>query len=41
MNTRYAREYTMFAHAEILHSWREQWPGNQCELESSITGEVG
>jgi hypothetical protein len=41
MNTRSAREYTMFALAWLLRTWREQRPGNQGEYDSSVTGKVG
>jgi hypothetical protein len=36
-----AREHTMFAPAQLLRNWRKQRPSNQCELESSVTREVG
>jgi hypothetical protein len=38
MNTRSAREYTMFAPAQLLRNWSEQWPSNQYDLDSSFTG---
>jgi hypothetical protein len=38
MNTRSAREYTMFATAQPM---REQRPSNEGDLGSSVTGEVG
>jgi hypothetical protein len=41
MNTRSAREYTMFAHAQLLRNSREQGLRNQGDLDSSITGEGG
>jgi hypothetical protein len=41
MNTRSAREYTMFAPAQLLRNWREQRPSNQGDLDSSVTGETG
>jgi hypothetical protein len=41
MNTRSAREYTMFAPAQLLRHWREQRRSNQGDLDSSVTVEVG
>jgi hypothetical protein len=41
MNTDSAHEYTMFAPAKLLHKWGEQWPSNQGNLDSSVTGEFG
>jgi hypothetical protein len=41
MNTRSDHEYTMFAPAQLLRSWREQRPSSQCDLDSSVTGVVG
>jgi hypothetical protein len=41
MNTHSAREYIMFAHAQLLSNWREQRPSNKGDLESSVTGESG
>jgi hypothetical protein len=41
MNTRSAREYTMFASVRGLRSWREQRPSNECDVDSSVTREVG
>jgi hypothetical protein len=40
MNTRSAREYIMFAPAQLLRNWCEQRPSNQGNLDSSVTGEV-
>jgi hypothetical protein len=40
MNTLPAREYTMFASAQLLRNWREQRPSNQGDFDSSVTGEV-
>jgi hypothetical protein len=40
MNTRYAREYAMFAPAQLLR-WSKQRPSNQGDLDSSVTGKVG
>jgi hypothetical protein len=40
MNTRSAREYTMFAPAPILRNWLEQRPSNMGDLGWSIRGEV-
>jgi hypothetical protein len=33
MNTRSAREYTMFPPAELLRNWREQRPSNYGDLD--------
>jgi hypothetical protein len=41
MNTRSAREYTVFAATQLLLKWREQWPSNKGDLDSNVTGEVG
>jgi hypothetical protein len=41
MNTRSAREYTMFAPAQLLRNWREQRPSNKGDLDSSVTGRMG
>jgi hypothetical protein len=41
MNTRHAREYTMFAPTQPLCCWREQRPSNQADLDSCVTGEDG
>jgi hypothetical protein len=38
MNTRSAREYTMFAPAQLLRSWSEQRPSNKNGLDSSVAG---
>jgi hypothetical protein len=40
MNTSSAREYIMFAPAQDLHNWHEQWPSNQGDLDLSVTGDV-
>jgi hypothetical protein len=32
---------TMFGPAQLLLNWGEQWPSNQGELDSSVTGEAG
>jgi hypothetical protein len=37
----FAREYTMFAPAQLLRNWSEQRPSNKDDLDSSVTGEVG
>jgi hypothetical protein len=37
MNTRSAREYTMFAAAQLLRNWREQRPSSHGHLDSSVT----
>jgi hypothetical protein len=31
----------MFAPAQLLRNWREQWPRNQDDLDSSVMVEVG
>jgi hypothetical protein len=41
MSTRSAREYTMFAPAQVLRNWHEQRPSNQDYPDSSVIGEVG
>jgi hypothetical protein len=42
MNTRSAREYTMFALAQLLRNWLEQGPSNKVDLDSNVTvGGVG
>jgi hypothetical protein len=41
MNTRSTREYNLLAPAQLLRSWREQWPSNQDDLDLSATGEAG
>jgi hypothetical protein len=41
MNTRFAREYTMFAPAQLLRNWGEQLPSNQGDLDSSVMGRLG
>jgi hypothetical protein len=41
MNTRSAREYTVFASAQLLRNWREQRPSSQGDVNSSVTGEAG
>jgi hypothetical protein len=41
VNTRCAREYTMFTPAQLLRNWREQRPSNQDDLDSSVSVEVG
>jgi hypothetical protein len=41
MNTRSAREYTMFAPAQLLRNWYEQWPNIKGDLDPSVTVEVG
>jgi hypothetical protein len=41
MDTRSAREHTMFAPAQFLRSWREKRPSNKDDLESSVKEEVG
>jgi hypothetical protein len=41
MNTRSAREYTMFAPAQLLRNWREQRPSNNGDLDSRVAGEIG
>jgi hypothetical protein len=33
-----ARQYTMTASAQLWRSWREQRPGKQGDLDSSVTG---
>jgi hypothetical protein len=30
----------MFASAQLLHNWHEQWPRNQGDLDLSVMGEV-
>jgi hypothetical protein len=40
MNTRSAREYTIFAPAQLLRIWREQRPSNKDDLDSNVTGDV-
>jgi hypothetical protein len=40
-NTRSAREYTMFAPAQLLRKRFEQRPSKQDDLDSSFTGKVG
>jgi hypothetical protein len=40
MNTRSAREYSMFTPAQLLRNRREQRPSKQLNLDSSITGYV-
>jgi hypothetical protein len=40
MNTRSAREYTIFAPARLL-CWHEQRPSNKGDFDSSVTGDVG
>jgi hypothetical protein len=39
-HTRSAREYIMFASAQTLRNWREQWPSNKGNHDSKATGEV-
>jgi hypothetical protein len=39
--TRSTRDYTTFAHAQLLRNWREQRPSSQGDLDSSVTGEIG
>jgi hypothetical protein len=41
MNTRSAREYTMFVPTQVLRNWRKQRPNNMGDFDSSVTGEVG
>jgi hypothetical protein len=41
MNTRSAREYTIFAPAQFLRNWCRQRPSNRNDLDSSVTREVG
>jgi hypothetical protein len=41
MNTCSAREYTMFAPAQLLLIWSEQRPSIKGDLDSSVTGTVG
>jgi hypothetical protein len=41
MNTRSAREYTMFAPEHLLRNWREQRPSNQSGRNSNVTGGWG
>jgi hypothetical protein len=41
MNTRSAREYVMFASAQLLSNWRDQRPSNQDDLDSTVTGKAG
>jgi hypothetical protein len=41
MNKRSAREYTMFAPAQLLRNRREQRPSKQSDLDSSATRKVG
>jgi hypothetical protein len=41
MNTRSARENTMFAPAQLLCNWREKRPNKEGNFDSSATGEVG
>jgi hypothetical protein len=36
-----AHEVTIFASAHVLHNCREQRPRNKCNVESSVTDEVG
>jgi hypothetical protein len=40
MNTRCAREYTMFAHARILRNWHEQRPSIYGDLDTNVMGDV-
>jgi hypothetical protein len=41
MNTRSAREYTMFVPAHLLRNWRERRSSNQSDLDSSVTRKAG
>jgi hypothetical protein len=41
MNTRFAREHTMIAPAQLLRNWREQRPSNQSDFDSIVTWAVG
>jgi hypothetical protein len=41
MNTRSAREYTIFVLSQLVRNWREQRPSNKRDLNSSDTGKVG
>jgi hypothetical protein len=41
MNTRSAREYNMFAPAQILRNRLEQRPSNKGDLDSSFMGKDG
>jgi hypothetical protein len=41
MNTCSAHEYIMFASTQLLRSWHEQWPCNQCDFDMSVMGEIG
>jgi hypothetical protein len=41
MNTRSAREYIMFAPAQLLRNWPEQRPSNKGDLDSSLGGGGG
>jgi hypothetical protein len=38
MNTRSAREYTMFAPAKLFRKWREQRPSNRGDLDPERHG---
>jgi hypothetical protein len=38
MNTRFAREYTMFAPTQLLRNWFEQRPSNKVDVDSTVTG---
>jgi hypothetical protein len=40
MNTQYAHKHIMFSPAQLLCNWHEQWPNNQGDLDSSVTGEI-
>jgi hypothetical protein len=40
MNTRSAREYTVFTPAQFLCNWYEQRPSNQGDFSSTATGKV-
>jgi hypothetical protein len=35
---RSAREYTMFARAQLMHNWHEQRPSNKGDFDSSVKG---
>jgi hypothetical protein len=41
INTRSAREYSMFAPAQLLRNRPEQRPSNECDFDLSVTGEIG
>jgi hypothetical protein len=41
MNTRSARQYTMFAPAQRLRNWHEQRPSNLGNYDLSVSEKVG